>query len=159
MKGNHHKFRSLAIAVQIQVFQQLKSLQKEVVKHWGTTKLPRFRPSGAKMSETPTFKLFQGNVSDFAGKHSDLCDLLSELWRNWWVTGIRERSNTFTVMLRTYLIGWEKFLVAYSLHLRAKHCLEKKYRRISSRTIGRLGMTDKNFESIDKKIRGPSYTP
>ena len=111
------------------------------------------------MSEKPNFKLFQGNVSDFAGKHSDLCDLLSELWRNWWVTGIRERSNTFTVMLRTYLIGWEKFLVAYSLHLRAKHCLEKKYQRISSRTIGRLAMTDKNFENIDKKFRGPSYTP
>ena len=35
----------------------------------------------------------------------------------------------------------------------------KKYRRISSRTIGRLAMTDKNFENIDKKFRGPSYTP
>ena len=106
--------------------------------------------SGAKRSETSTFKLFQGILSDFAGKHSDLCDLLSELWRNWWVAGIRERSNTFTVILRTYLIGWEKFLVGSSLHLRAKHCFEKKYRGFSRWTTISVAMTNKKLD--DHKI-------
>ncbi len=78
LKGNHHKFRSLAIAASIQVFQQLKSLRNGVVEQWRTTKLPSCPFWGQKVWNIQ----FQGNLSDFAGKQSDLCDCLSELWRN-----------------------------------------------------------------------------
>ena len=103
--------------------------------------------SGAKKSETSSFKgiclILQGN---------DLICVIA--WVNcggiWWLPETCERSNTFTVMLRSYLIGRGKFLVGFSLHLRAKHCLEKKYRGFSRRTTISVAMTNKKLD--DHKI-------
>ena len=56
----------------------LKSLQNGVVEQWRTTKLPSCLFWGQKVWNIQ----FQENLSDFAGKQSDLCGRLSELWRN-----------------------------------------------------------------------------